>query len=74
LLSVREAFEDDRERTPSTSGPGCDRADHHLKRGYSPHIRCVAAVTASPPQLYLDLASPYAYLALERAEAVLGRR
>ena len=25
------------------------------------------------PQLYFDLASPYAYLALERAESVLGR-
>jgi 2-hydroxychromene-2-carboxylate isomerase len=30
------------------------------------------AVTTVVPQLYFDLASPYAYLALERAEAVLG--
>jgi 2-hydroxychromene-2-carboxylate isomerase len=26
----------------------------------------------APPQLYFDLASPYAYLAVERAESVLG--
>jgi 2-hydroxychromene-2-carboxylate isomerase len=30
-------------------------------------------VTAATPELYFDLGSPYAYLALERAEAVLGR-
>jgi 2-hydroxychromene-2-carboxylate isomerase len=30
-------------------------------------------VTAANPQLYFDLGSPYAYLALERAESVLGR-
>ena len=27
----------------------------------------------APPQLYFDLGSPYAYLAIERAESVLGR-
>jgi 2-hydroxychromene-2-carboxylate isomerase len=31
------------------------------------------AVTPPTPQLYFDLGSPYAYLALERAESVLGR-
>jgi 2-hydroxychromene-2-carboxylate isomerase len=31
-----------------------------------------AAVTTPVPQLYFDLGSPYAYLALERAESVLG--
>ena len=36
-------------------------------------IRCVAAVTPPVPQLYFDLGSPYAYLALERAESLLGR-
>jgi 2-hydroxychromene-2-carboxylate isomerase len=30
-------------------------------------------MTGGAPQLYFDLGSPYAYLALERAEAVLGR-
>jgi 2-hydroxychromene-2-carboxylate isomerase len=30
-------------------------------------------VTTPAPQLYFDLASPYAYLAVERAESVLGR-
>ncbi len=30
-------------------------------------------MTPPAPQLYLDLGSPYAYLALERAEAVLGQ-
>jgi 2-hydroxychromene-2-carboxylate isomerase len=30
------------------------------------------AMTTPVPQLYFDLGSPYAYLALERAEAVLG--
>ena len=29
-------------------------------------------MTAATPELYFDLGSPYAYLALERAEAVLG--
>ena len=33
----------------------------------------MAAVTTPVPQLYFDLGSPYAYLALERAESVLGR-
>jgi 2-hydroxychromene-2-carboxylate isomerase len=33
----------------------------------------VAAVTTAVPQLYFDLGSPYAYLAVERAEAVLDR-
>jgi 2-hydroxychromene-2-carboxylate isomerase len=33
----------------------------------------VAAVTTPVPQLYFDLGSPYAYLALERAASVLGR-
>ena len=33
----------------------------------------VKAVTPPAPQLYFDLGSPYAYLAMERAEAVLGR-
>jgi 2-hydroxychromene-2-carboxylate isomerase len=32
------------------------------------------AMTTVVPQLYFDLASPYAYLALERAEEVLGCR
>jgi 2-hydroxychromene-2-carboxylate isomerase len=31
------------------------------------------AVTSPVPQLYFDLGSPYAYLALERAESVLGQ-
>lgn len=31
------------------------------------------AMAPAPPQLYFDLASPYAYLAVERAESVLGR-
>ncbi|MGH2893824.1 MAG: 2-hydroxychromene-2-carboxylate isomerase [Solirubrobacteraceae bacterium] len=30
-------------------------------------------MTSPVPQLYFDLGSPYAYLALERAESVLGR-
>jgi 2-hydroxychromene-2-carboxylate isomerase len=30
-------------------------------------------VTAVTPELYFDLGSPYAYLAVERAESVLGR-
>ena len=30
-------------------------------------------VTTATPEIYFDLGSPYAYLALERAEAVLGR-
>ncbi len=30
-------------------------------------------MTAATPELYFDLGSPYAYLALERAESVLGR-
>lgn len=33
---------------------------------------CVTVTTATP-EIYFDLGSPYAYLALERAEAVLGR-
>jgi 2-hydroxychromene-2-carboxylate isomerase len=33
----------------------------------------VRGVTPPVPQLYFDLGSPYAYLAMERAEAVLGR-
>ena len=31
-----------------------------------------AVAGAQPPQLYFDLGSPYAYLAMERADAVLG--
>ena len=30
-------------------------------------------MASEPPQLYFDLGSPYAYLAVERAESVLGR-
>lgn len=33
----------------------------------------VSPVTTPLPQLYFDLGSPYAYLAVERAESVLGR-
>jgi 2-hydroxychromene-2-carboxylate isomerase len=44
-----------------------------LGQGHGLSIRCVAAVTTPVPQLYFDLGSPYAYLALERVEAVLGR-
>jgi 2-hydroxychromene-2-carboxylate isomerase len=31
-------------------------------------------VNAEPPKLYFDLGSPYAYVAAERAESVLGRQ
>jgi 2-hydroxychromene-2-carboxylate isomerase len=34
----------------------------------------VMQVATSPPILYFDLGSPYAYLAVERAAAVLGRQ
>ena len=44
-----------------------------LAQGQTLSIRCVASVTTPVPQLYFDLGSPYAYLALERAESVLGR-
>jgi 2-hydroxychromene-2-carboxylate isomerase len=33
----------------------------------------VIAMAPARPQLYFDLGSPYAYLAIERAESVLGR-
>jgi 2-hydroxychromene-2-carboxylate isomerase len=36
-------------------------------------LRFVIAMAPARPQLYFDLGSPYAYLAIERAESVLGR-
>ena len=44
-------------------------AGDEVKAAY--HLACT--VTDSTPELYFDLGSPYAYLALERAESVFGR-
>src|SRR5687767_7477187 len=47
----------------------------HLLRLVDPlgtHDACGATFVPVPPRLFFDLGSPYAYLAVERASAVLG--